>query len=95
MAQRVECIEEKDSQFPKYFSGVVTVHLASGKVLSRLVPVNLGSGDRALSREDIVAKFRGTAGIDLERARVASILDVLLSATPDTPVRAIAAALRG
>ncbi|MDM0026663.1 MmgE/PrpD family protein [Variovorax saccharolyticus] len=95
MAQRVECVEEQGSQFPKYFSGAVTVRLASGEVLTRRVPVNLGSGERALSREDIVAKFRGTAGIGLEDARVARVLDLLLSATPSTPVRTIAAALRG
>jgi len=95
LARRVECVEEKGSQFPKYFSGAVTVELSSGKVLSRRVPVNLGSGERALGRDDIVAKFRGTAGIGLEPSRMARILDLLLSAAPDTPVRAIAAALRG
>ena len=95
MAQRVECVEEQGSQFPKYFSGAVTVHLASGEALTRRVPVNLGSGDRALTREDIVAKFGGTAGIGLDAARVGRVLDVLMSATPSTPVRSIAAALRG
>lgn len=94
MAKRVECVEEQGSEFPKYFSGALTLHLASGEVLTRRVPVNLGSGERALTREDIVAKFRGTAGIGLEPVRTASVLEVLLSATPSTPVRTIAGALR-
>lgn len=94
LTPRITCVEERDSPFPKHFSGAVTVELASGEVLSRRVPVNLGSGERALTREDIVAKFQGTAGVVLSPARAGRVLDVILSATPSTPVRQIAEALR-
>lgn len=93
LCQRVECVEEPGSAFPRHFSGAVTITLASGETRSRRVPVNLGSGERALTREDIVTKFRGTAGITLTPDRVDAVLAVLLSATRDTPVRTITAAL--
>lgn len=95
LTQRVTCVVEKDSQFPKHFSGAVTVELASGETLTRHVPVNLGSGERALGRDDIVAKFRGTAGIVLPEARLGKVLDTVLSASPSTKVRSITETLRG
>ncbi len=87
-------MEERDSQFPKHFSGAVTVELLSGDKVSRRVPVNLGSGERALTLADIVAKFHGTAGVVLAPDRVNQVLDTVLSAGAATPVRKIAAVLR-
>ncbi|SEB08040.1 MmgE/PrpD family protein [Variovorax sp. YR216] len=95
LTQRITCIVEKDSQFPKHFSGAVTVELASGETLTRRVPVNLGSGERALGRDDIIAKFHGTAGIVLPEARLGKVLDTVLSASPSTKVRTITETLRG
>lgn len=93
LAARIDCVAEQDSTFPRYFSGAVSVHLNDGSAIRRHVTMNLGSGERVLSLEDIVAKFRGNVGIVQPAARVEAILDVLLSARPDTPVRAIAQAL--
>jgi 2-methylcitrate dehydratase PrpD len=95
LAQRVTCVAEDNSAFPKHFSGAVTVHLRSGEVHSRRVPVNLGSGERALTRDEIIAKFQGTAGVVLPAPRLGRLLDALLSAQPDTPVRRIAELLKG
>jgi 2-methylcitrate dehydratase PrpD len=94
LAQRITCVAEVDSPFPLHFSGAVTVELESGEVHSRRVPVNLGSGERALTRDDIVSKFHGTAGVVLPAERANQVLQVLLSATPATPVRTITAVLR-
>ncbi|WP_342132682.1 MmgE/PrpD family protein [Hydrogenophaga sp. OTU3427] len=94
LAQRITCVAEVDSPFPLHFSGAVTVELESGEVHSRRVPVNLGSGERALTRDDIVSKFHGTAGVVLPAERANQVLQVLLSAAPATPVRAITAVLR-
>lgn len=93
LTQKVRCIPEVDSPFPLYFSGALTVEFESGEVLTRRVPVNLGSGARALTREDIVTKFNGTAGTVLTPARAQQVLGALLDARPDTPVRAITAVL--
>ncbi|NML31698.1 MmgE/PrpD family protein [Paraburkholderia antibiotica] len=93
LAAKTECVTEQDSSFPKYFSGAVSLTLADGRVLRAHVPMNLGSGERALSLEDIVGKFRGNASLHISAARVDEVLDVLLRATPDTPVRAMTRAL--
>jgi 2-methylcitrate dehydratase PrpD len=95
LCQRIDCVEEHGSAFPRHFSGAVSVTLESGEVLRRRIPVNLGSGERALSRQDIVEKFRGTAGVTLPAGRVDEVLGVLLSASHATPVRTITAALAG
>lgn len=93
LAAKVDCVAEVGTSFPKYFSGAVSVRLSDGTELARRVPMNLGSGERALSLADIEAKFRGNAGIGLSAERVDAVLRALLSATPDTPVRSITQAL--
>jgi 2-methylcitrate dehydratase PrpD len=87
LTAKTECVKEAGSSFPKYFSGAVSVTLADGRTLRAHVPMNLGSGERALSLDDIVGKFRGNAGLRLSTSRVDAVLDALLSATPGTPVR--------
>lgn len=87
LAKRVTCIEEKNSPFPLHFSGAVTVELETGQVHSCRVPINLGSGERALTCEDIVSKFHGTAGVVLSPKRVAELLETLLAITPQCSVR--------
>jgi 2-methylcitrate dehydratase PrpD len=95
LTPRIRCVPEQDSQFPTYFSGAVSVQLASGETLTRRVPVNLGSGERALRREEIIAKFRTTTEIVLPAQRIAEVLETVLSASPATPVRTITQTLRG
>lgn len=94
LAQRVTCIEERDSNFPLHFSGAVTVELDSGETLTCRIPVNLGSGERALTRDDIVTKFHGTAGIALSAEHATRVVNMLLDASPETPVRKLMAMLR-
>ncbi|WP_227746945.1 hypothetical protein [Paraburkholderia franconis] len=43
------------------------------------MPINLGSGARALGEREIAQKFRGTAGLMLSPDRVDALLDALLS----------------
>ncbi|MFM0037617.1 MmgE/PrpD family protein [Paraburkholderia strydomiana] len=93
LAAKTECIKEAASNFPKYFSGAVSVTLADGRTLRAHVPMNLGSGERALSLDEIVGKFRGNAGLRLPAQGVDTVLDALLSATPETPVRDVMRAL--
>lgn len=89
LAAKAECIKEPDSQFPKYFSGAVSVTLADGRTLRAHVPMNLGSGARVLSLAEIVEKFRGNAAMRLADDRVDAVLDALTSARSDTPVRTV------
>lgn len=87
LAGRTTCRVQEDTVFPKYFSGAVTVTLQDGTTLHEAVPINLGSGERALSQADIVAKFSANANLTLPTVRTALILDAFLSADASTPVR--------
>ena len=87
VADKVQCIVERDTAFPKYFSGTVSIRLGNDRTHRRSVPVNLGSGERALNLEAIVEKFRANAGLTLPKAEVEAALETLLSAGSDTPVR--------
>ncbi|EHK68014.1 MmgE/PrpD family protein [Achromobacter arsenitoxydans] len=89
LAGRTTCRAQEVTAFPRYFSGAVTVTLHDGTRLQEDVPVNLGSGERALGQADIVEKFKANAGLTLPDVRVALILDAFLSAEPSTPVRAL------
>ncbi|VVD34462.1 Immune-responsive protein 1 [Paraburkholderia dioscoreae] len=79
LASKVRCVVDPDTEFPKYFSGRVTVRLNDGSERSEYVPVNLGSGARVLDENAIAAKFRGTAGLRLSPDRVDALLEVLLA----------------
>jgi 2-methylcitrate dehydratase PrpD len=79
LASKVRCVVDPDSSFPLHFSGRVTLGLEDGTELTNDVPVNLGSGDRALTGEAIAVKFRGTAGLTLPESQVEQLLQVLLA----------------
>lgn len=93
LAARIECRPQQSTAFPRYFSGALTIERADGSSLHEHVPMNLGSGERALTLSDIVAKFRANAALTRSPAQVQTLLDTLLSATTDTPVRRITQAL--
>lgn len=93
LAARTNCVAATDSSFPKYFPGTVSVRFADGSVRTQSVPVNLGSGERALTRAQILAKFRDNACIDAGSSRFDELLELLLTARPEKPARSIARAL--
>jgi 2-methylcitrate dehydratase PrpD len=93
LAARVICRADPQSSFPKYFSGGVTVVLKSGRTLHCHVPVNKGAGDRALSAEDIVAKFLANAALTLGHEGARRALAAVMNESP-RPVRAVMQALR-
>jgi 2-methylcitrate dehydratase PrpD len=90
LAARIDCVPQANTTFPKYFSGAVTISKTDGGSLRQDIPMNLGSGERALTLDDITMKFRGNAALVLPEARVQSILDTMLSVQTDTPVRQVA-----
>lgn len=93
LAAKVRCQVQTETAFPRYFSGAVTVSRSNGPALREHVPMNLGSGERALNLDDIVGKFRANASLTLPAGKVQVVLDTLLSADARTPVRALTRAL--
>jgi 2-methylcitrate dehydratase PrpD len=78
LAQRVSHEADPQSQFPKYFSGGVVVTLRDGRELVHMEKINRGAGERALSADDIQAKFMDNAELVLARAKAERIRDLVL-----------------
>jgi 2-methylcitrate dehydratase PrpD len=78
LAQRVSHEADPQSQFPKYFSGGVVVTLRDGRELVHMEKINRGAGDRALSADDITAKFMDNAQLVLTRSKAERIRDLVL-----------------
>ena len=78
LAQRVSHEADPESQFPKYFSGGVVVTTTDGRELVHMEKINRGAGERALSGEDIAAKFMDNAECVVPRAKAERIRDFVL-----------------
>jgi 2-methylcitrate dehydratase PrpD len=78
LAQRVSHEADPESQFPKYFSGGVVVTTTDGRELVHMEKINRGAGDRALTAEDIIAKFIDNAELVTARGKAERIRDFVL-----------------
>lgn len=78
LALKVSCRADPDSAFPTYFSGGVAVKLADGRTLSRHVRVNSGAGERAMTADQVAAKFLDSAMLTIRRERAERIRDAIL-----------------
>lgn len=78
LAQRVRHEADPQSEFPRYFSGGVVITLNDGRELVHMEKINRGAGDRALTADEIVAKFMDNAGLVMEVGRAERIRDLVL-----------------
>jgi 2-methylcitrate dehydratase PrpD len=78
LAQRVSHEADPDSQFPKYFSGGVVVTTRDGRELVHMEKINRGAGERALTGDEIAAKFMENAELAVSRGRAERIRDAVL-----------------
>ena len=78
LAQRVTYAVDPGSLYPKFLSGGITIKTRDGRTLTRMEPVNRGSGDRALSADDIIGKFMENAEMAVSRDQAERIRDSVL-----------------
>ena len=78
LARKVVCEVDPDTLFPKYFSGGLIVTTKDGREFIHHEPVNRGSGDRALSEDEISAKFFENAELVVSHSRANRIRDYVL-----------------
>ncbi|MBS7696178.1 MULTISPECIES: MmgE/PrpD family protein [unclassified Chelatococcus] len=57
LARRVTCTGDATLDFPRYYGGEVAISLNDGRVLTHRVAINLGSEDRPVGKDFILAKF--------------------------------------
>lgn len=81
LAKKVVCESDPKSEFPRYFSGGVTVKFKDGSSVTRYVPVNKGAGARALTREDISEKFMSNATMHLTPEQALAAQTLILDGT--------------
>ena len=79
LAMKVSCRADPQAQFPRYYSGGLSIVLKDGRELHRHVPINKGAGPRALSAQDIKAKFLANATLRLDERHAQSALDAVMS----------------
>jgi 2-methylcitrate dehydratase PrpD len=78
LAQRVSHDADPESEFPKYFSGGVVVTTTDGRELVHMEKINRGAGNRALTGDEIAAKFMDNAQLVLTRAKAERIRDLVI-----------------
>ncbi len=78
LADKIECEADPNSAYPKYFSGGITVTTKDGDTFTHMEPINRGTGERALSEEEIVTKFMDNAALSVARGRAEALRDLIL-----------------
>lgn len=78
LAQRVSHEADPDSQFPKYFSGGVVITTKDGREYVHMEKINRGAGERALTGDEIAAKFLENAELAISRGHAERIRDRVL-----------------
>ncbi|MDB5904766.1 MAG: 2-methylcitrate dehydratase [Betaproteobacteria bacterium] len=78
LAQRVSHEADPESQFPKYFSGGVVITTTDGRELVHMEKINRGAGERALTADDICAKFMDNAALVVSPHKASRIRDFVL-----------------
>ena len=61
LAAKTFCVQDPESDFPAHFPGEVRITLKSGEVVTRREATSTGTPDRALTREQVEAKFTANA----------------------------------
>ncbi len=78
LAEKVRIEIDEKSSFPAYFSGGVTIEDEHGNQYQDYEPVNRGAGERALTSDDIVVKYRKNALHAVPETRAERILEAVL-----------------
>ena len=78
LAARVTYDADPDSLYPEYFSGGAVITLKNGKTVKHVDKINRGAGERALSGDEISAKFLENAELVTTPARARQIRDLVL-----------------
>ena len=92
LARRIVVEADPQSGYPKYMSGGVSLVTADGRRHEAYIPINNGSGARALDADGIAEKFFAAAELSVPHAKAVRIRDAIL-ALETIPVAELAEAL--
>jgi len=94
LARRIVVEADQHSAYPRHMSGGVDLTTTDGGCCSAYVPVNSGSGERALDADAIADKFFASAELSMPPAKAARVREAILSLEAIS-LAELAAALRG
>ena len=78
LTDKVWCVDDPQSDFPRRFPGEVKVKLTNGQVFQSRKPASLGSPDKPLSRTAIIAKFTSNATRVITPNAAAELVEAVL-----------------
>ncbi len=78
LADRVIYDGDPESLFPKYFSGGAVITMKDGNTYTHVEKINRGAGERALTGEEITAKFIENAELACSPSRARELRDLVL-----------------
>ncbi|MDZ4801880.1 MAG: MmgE/PrpD family protein [Bryobacteraceae bacterium] len=84
LADRTDCEADPTSGYPRYFSGGVVITTEDGRELRHMEPVNRGAEDRALTSDEITAKFMDNACMVVSKQRATDIRTAVLETEKHT-----------
>jgi 2-methylcitrate dehydratase PrpD len=79
LMDRVSCIVDEASTFPRHYSGELRVRLKNGQVLTHREAVNRGHAERPLSNADVQQKFQANATLHFSAAFATAVQAQLLA----------------
>ncbi len=79
LARRVVVEADVESGYPEYMSGGVSLRTTDGRRHDAYVPVNNGSGERALDADGIAEKFFASAELIVPHAKAARVREAILA----------------
>lgn len=79
LMDRVRCVADAASTFPRHYSGELRVTLKSGEVVVHREPVNRGHAERPLSNDEIAAKYGANATLHFSAEHAARVQQQLLA----------------
>lgn len=77
--QRIDCVSDPTSGFPRYYSGEVVLMLDDGTTLGHRVEINPGHPERPLDADAIRSKYRGNAALYFREPDVRALEAFVLS----------------
>jgi 2-methylcitrate dehydratase PrpD len=78
LARRVTCEADPQAEFPRFYSGDVTVELADGRTLHHREHINRGAPGRPITDDDVRIKFHENAARAVPRDRAQAIEHAVL-----------------
>ena len=78
IAEKVVCIDDMESDFPKHFPGEIVVYLRDGRTLRERRATSLGAPETPMLRDMIVAKFMANATRAISSEAALRLMDQVL-----------------